>query len=114
MRVRKYEVDKTALQECLKSHKNKSNKQIAEILNVPKTTVDHWFRRDSSFSIPDANIWFDLKKLLEIDTDEFDKPITEFVWDTGKYEMAERCYLVDGLCPTITCGSEIKIIELKE
>jgi len=47
-------------------------------LNLPKTKVEHWFRKDNCFAIPEENIWFKLKDFLEIKTDEFDKSITEF------------------------------------
>jgi hypothetical protein len=45
---------------------------------VPQTKVEHWFRLDDSFAIPDEDIQFKLKELLEINTSEFDKSITEF------------------------------------
>lgn len=61
VKVRKYEVDVEKLQETLRKHKIFSNKEIANKLNVKKTTVDHWFRVDKCFSIPDENIWFKLK-----------------------------------------------------
>jgi DNA (cytosine-5)-methyltransferase 1 len=48
----------------LREHKNLSNKEIAERLDVAKTTVDHRFRIDSCFAIPDAEIRFKLKELL--------------------------------------------------
>ena len=110
VKVRKHNVDIVKLQQLLRSHKNKPNKEIAKILGVKKTTVDHWFRTDNCFSIPDENIWYDLKNLLNIDTDEFDSCITEFEYKIGVYEKSERCYFTDGLCPTITCSDEIKII----
>ena len=45
--------------------------------------VEHWFRSDSYFAIPDADIWFDLKKLLGIETTEFDQCITEYEFKGG-------------------------------
>ena len=51
VKVRKYQVDIKGLQELLRNHKNMSNKQISNELNVKKTTVDHWFRIDNCFSI---------------------------------------------------------------
>lgn len=89
-----------------------SNQMIADELNIKKTTVDHWFRRDSSFSIPDENIWFDLKRLLNINIDEFDKSIMEFECRLGVYEKSQRCYLDYGISPTITTSEDIKIISL--
>ena len=81
VRVRKYEVDVVALKKVLREAKNNSkltNSEISNKLNKPKTLVDHWFRNDNCFSIPDEYIWFELKKLLNIQTDEFDKSIMTF------------------------------------
>jgi DNA-cytosine methyltransferase len=76
--VRKYEVDKVKLQNVLRTHKDKlklTNKKIAEVLDLPLTMVEHWFRTDDCFSIPDKDIWTALKSLLKINTDEFDEAI---------------------------------------
>lgn len=112
VKVRKYEIDILRLQQLLRSHKNISNKEISEKLNIKRTTVDHWFRTDKCFSIPDENVWLKLKELLHIKTDEFDKSIMEFEYRLGVYEKSERCYLIDELCPTITTSDDIKIISL--
>ena len=103
--VRKYDVDVENLKKVLREHKNSSNKEIAEKLNVPLTQVEHWFRQDEYFAIPDANIWFELKNLLNITTDEFDKSITTFEVKDGVYDKANRCYHVDGIAPTLTVAS---------
>lgn len=113
VKIRKHEANINELQLLLKNHKkivNLTNKDISNQLNIKKTTVDHWFRCDSSFSIPDENIWYELKRLLNITTDKFDKFITEFEWKIGTYEKSERCYFTDGLAPTITCSDDIKIL----
>lgn len=114
VKVRKHEVDISKLQKLLREHKIYSNNEIAKRLDIKKTTVDHWFRTDKCFSIPDENIWLKLKELLHIKTDEFDKSIMEFEYRFGVYEKSERCYLIDGLCPTITTSDDIKIITLSE
>ena len=64
--VRKYDVDVESLKKLLRAHKKYTNKEIAEKLNVTLTQVEHWFRQDEYFAIPDADIWFELKKLLNI------------------------------------------------
>ena len=110
VKVRKYDVDVSRLQQLLRSHKNISNKEISEKLNIKKTTVDHWFRTDKCFSIPNENIWLELKELLNIETYEFDESIMKFEYKIGVYEKSERCYLTNGLCPTITTSDDIKII----
>jgi len=105
--VRRYEVDCKSLCECLRDHKSASgfsNKEIAEQLNVPLTKVEHWFRQDDCFAIPDADVWYQLKELLGITTDEFDEPITTFIAQEGKYDMSNRIY-VGNVAPTLTTQS---------
>jgi site-specific DNA-cytosine methylase len=103
--VRKYVVDTPRLIDLLRSHKHLSNKDIAEKLDKPTTLVEHWFRNDSCFAIPDADVWMQLKELLRIETDEFDQCITEFEERDGVYEKANRCYHEDGIAPTLTSTS---------
>ena len=67
--TRKYKVDIDSLKILLRNSKKASKlscKQISEILNKPVTLVEHWFRTDSCFAIPDDDIWMDLKKILQI------------------------------------------------
>lgn len=115
VRVRKYPIDTEKLCKVLRIHKILTNKEIALALNKPITLVEHWFRADSCFSIPDSDIWFKLKDLLNIDTDEFDEPIMTFEEKEGVYEKANRCYLDDGVSPTLTSlsGSEKVITNLR-
>ena len=103
--VRKYDVDVENLKKVLREHKNYSNKEIAEKLNVTLTQAEHWFRQDEYFAIPDADIWFELKNLLNITTDEFDESITTFEVKDGVYDKSNRCYHVDGIAPTLTVTS---------
>ena len=113
VKIRKFDVDTEKLKQLLKQQKQKiglSCKKISEILNKPKTLVEHWFRTDNYFAIPDEDIWFQLKDLLEIDNDEFDESIMTFEYREGVYEKSERCYKDNGICPTLTCSDEIKII----
>lgn len=115
--VRKYEVDCEKLKNLLREHKKiarKSNKAIADALDVPVTKVEHWFRTDSCFAIPDAEAWAPLKTALAIATVEFDESITTFEERPGVYEKSERCYFADGIAPTLTstsAGNEKIIVE---
>ena len=113
VRVRKYPVDCKTLYSCLRSYKGTfTNKEIATRLGVPLTKVEHWFRNDDSFAIPDENIWFELKDLLGIETTEFDKSIMTFETKDNVFEKANRCYEVDGIAPTLTATNAAeKIIE---
>ena len=106
VKVRKYEVNTEELVLLLREYKLKSkltNKEIAEKLKQPLTLVEHWFRQDKCFSIPDASVWYKLKELLDIESDEFDKAITEFEIRDGIYDKSNRVYDVNGLSPTLTC-----------
>jgi DNA (cytosine-5)-methyltransferase 3A len=103
VKVRKNFVDTKELCEYLRQHKgNKTNKQIAEYCNVPITKVEHWFRKDTSFAIPDEISWFKLKQLFKITLSEWDKKITEFEIKKNNFDMAKRIYHVRGKHPTLT------------
>ena len=109
VKVRKYEVDIEGLKKTLKEAKEKAGitiKEIADTLEVNKTTVEHWFRNDNCFSIPDENIWHNLKELLNITTDKFDKSLTEFEIKNNEYDMSNRVYHENGISPTLTATGE--------
>ena len=109
VKVRKYEVDIEELKKTLKEAKEKAGitiKEIADTLEVNKTTVEHWFRNDNCFSIPDENIWHNLKELLNITTDKFDKALTEFEIKDNEYDMSNRVYHEKGISPTLTATGE--------
>lgn len=53
--------------------------------------VEHWFRTDNCFSIPDEDVWYQLKELLNITINDFDE--------------SNRCYFEEGIAPTITSAS---------
>lgn len=107
--VRKYEVDIEKLKLTLRNNKILSNKQIANELNVAITKVEHWFRKDKSFAIPDKEVWYQLKELLNIETDEFDLPITTFVEKESDFDTTNRIYDVDYLSSTLNTTSEPKV-----
>ena len=113
VKVRKHEVDIEALKRIL-SKRNISIKKISEMLGVKKTLVEHWFRKDSCFSIPNAEYWLELKKILQIDTDKFDSSIMEFEEKISVHEQSNRVYDINGIAPTITSTSaDIRIINLE-
>lgn len=76
--------------------------EISEKLGKPKSEVEHWFRTDKFFAPPTDDIWFDLKEMLNIETDTYDAFLTEFEWVDGVYEMDKRAYDESGLAPTVT------------
>lgn len=111
---RKYEVDVEKLKELLINSKEKSKLTINDIsnkLNVNKSTVEHYFRTDNCFSIPDKEIWLNLKSLLDIKTDEFDKSIMIFDIVDGTFDTNNRIYETKGVSPTLTTITKPNIIE---
>ena len=113
VRIRKNYIDTKKLCLFLREHKNKTMKEIAKYCEVPLTKAEHWFRLDSSFAIPEEKHWFSLKECLSIETDEWDKQITEFEIRKGKYDMSNRVYNIKGKHPTITTisgGHQVKTI----
>lgn len=111
VKVRKYTCDIEKFKMLLRENKNKTNKAIAEELNKPLTLVEHWFRKDDCFSVPDADIWFELKGLLNIETNEFDDFVTVFETRDGVFEKANRCYDVNGKMSTLMTSNNDNIIE---
>ena len=111
VKVRRHSLDSLKpLQELLRNNKHLSNKVIAGKLNVSLTKVEHWFRTDKYFAIPDADVWYDLKKLLYIKDDRFDAFITEFEIKPNEYDMSNRAYLETGLSPTILTDASINVV----
>lgn len=99
--------------EIKKKEKHLSNKAISSFLSVPITNVEHWFRTDNCFSIPDANIWYSLKGVLGITDLKYDLPITSFIEQDNKYDIQNRLYDSRGLCPTLTSTMADKILILE-
>lgn len=111
---RVYVVDTEKLSNLLIIKKAKlklSNSDIAKILGLPKTQVDHYFRTDKYFAIPDPEIWLQLKELLDITTDEFDKAIMTFEEKENEFDQSNRAYKDTGLAPTLTVSADSKIVE---
>ena len=100
--VRKNYIAKKELGLFLREHKNKTISQIAEFTQAPKTMVEHWFRLDNSFSIPQVEYWVKLKECLNIENDKYDRAITEFEIKNNTFDMAKRIYHIDGKHPTLT------------
>ena len=116
VKVRKHKVDILGLQNLLRTSKKeskKTNKQIANEIKIPVTKVEHWFRTDGSFAIPSDDIWLDLKEILNIDNNEFDKSIMEFDIRDGVYETTQRVYSQEGKSPTLTSAHAEKLVETK-
>jgi site-specific DNA-cytosine methylase len=111
--VRKHEVNIPKLQKVLKAHK-KPLKEIAETLDIPITKLEHWFRSDKYFAIPDSMYWKELKSFLGILTEEFDDSIMEFEEKEGVYEKSNRVYDEDGIAPTLTQTSSDEKILVRE
>lgn len=102
VKVRKNYINKKELGLFLRGYKNKTIKEIANFCDAPKTMVEHWFRLDNSFSIPEEKYWERLKQLLNITDNKYDKAITEFEIKNNTFDMAKRIYHIDGKHPTLT------------
>ena len=111
--VRKHRVDVKKLQATLQKHR-KPIRKISEDLNVNKTTVEHWFRTDKSFSIPSPDEWLKVKVYLNIETDEFDKPIMEFEEKDNVFESSKRIYDAEGSYPTMTASNTLPKVFVKK
>jgi len=118
VKVRKHEVDIPGLQTCILDHYakcSKNKKEIAKDLNDKYSTVEHYFRKLGSdfFSIPSEEHWPQLKEILSITTDKFDKQIMEFEYRDGVFESTQRVYSDQGKSPTLTASNKEQMIETK-
>ena len=115
VRVRKHDVDIELLQHCLLGalqNSEKSKQEIADELGDKFSTVEHYFRKVGSeyFCIPSEEHWPQLKTILNITTEFFDKALTEFEEREGRYDMAERVYNPDYKAPTVIASSVAKVL----
>lgn len=110
--VRTFEVDKQGIVNLLRNNKTMSNKEIAKKLCKPITLVEHWFRTDVHFAIPDVDSWKKLKGLLNITDDSFDDQVTMFETKEAVFEKSGRIYGFSGISPTVTTLHDIKVIRI--
>lgn len=80
---RKFPFDKYEFQDFIKKYKTKNNishKEIYESLQIPKHYVYGWFGKPDKFFVSDMFLenWLKLKKILNINSNKYDKPLTEF------------------------------------
>ena len=118
-KTRKYDFDKEALIELLRSHKLKakiSGKEISKQLNISYPVVSSWFtpKARKCYGEVFAENWFKLKELLNITTNDFDKAITTYEEAPSQdslYCKTSRCEIG----ATLVYVLEQKVIEaLKE
>lgn len=81
-KVRKYKLDKEGVNKLLRDSKGeRTYKEIAEFLNVSRDVVISWFSPTINkvhYSELFSEKWYELKFLLEIETDEYDKQILTY------------------------------------
>lgn len=104
--TRKHDVKQEDICEYLKSWRTKAKvtvKQLDQMFGY-RHTAGHWFRKDSSGSIPKAHDWWKLKEILGFD-DTYDKQVTEFVEKQITFEQSLRITNWDRPSDTITATS---------
>ena len=109
VRKRVHDCDYDELCQFLREHRkaaNASMTSISEKLGKPVSEVQHWFRNDKYFAPPTDDIWYALKDILGIESDKYDKFITEYELVDGVYEMDKRAYDESGLSSTLTTKDE--------
>lgn len=106
-KIRKYELDKPALNAYLREAKEKTNltyTDIAKFLGVSKHNVVAWFdkRPDHNYySELFSEKWYELKFLLEIDSTKFDKEILTYT-DPRPLNDTFMCSNVN--CDMVSCS----------
>lgn len=103
---RKYEVSQKEICTYLREWKNKagiSSKEIDKRLGYLHT-APHWFRSDTSGSIPRPHDWVELKKILGFD-DTYDERVLTLVEKEIVFEQSLRVSNWDTPSDTITASS---------
>lgn len=104
---RKYNVNQADICDYLVYWRNKSGwstKKVDEHFGY-KYTAGHWFRKDNnSGSIPSADDWWELKKILGFD-DKYDEQVTTYIEKDIKFEQSLRVTNWDRPSDTITATS---------
>ena len=106
-KVRKYELDKIALNKYLREAKEKKNvsyMDIAKFLGVSKHNVVAWFdpRPDHIYySEIFSDKWYELKFLLEIDSTKFDKEILTY---TDPRPLNDTFMCSNQNCDMVSCS----------
>jgi len=108
---RKFTVSQPEICDYLKIWRKKSKlstKKIDQLLGY-KHTAGHWFRKDSSGSLPKLEDWLKLKKILGFD-DKYDQIMTEFMEEEITFEQTLRVTNWERPSDTITAtGPEIHV-----
>lgn len=106
-KIRKYKLDKVALNKYLREAKEKKNisyMEIAKFLGVSKHNVVAWFdpRPDHIYySEIFSEKWYELKFLLEIDSTDFDKEILTY---TDPRPLNDTFICSNSNCDMVSCS----------
>lgn len=109
-RVRKYELDKVAINKLLRDAKDEKGltyTQIAEFLDVSRHRVIAWFDKRIDhvyYSELFSEKWYELKFLLEIDTDEYDKQILTY---TNPKPLNDTFMCSNQNCDMVSCCLQV-------
>ena len=84
-RCNEHLIDKKEIANFLRlNKKGYKNTVLEKELNIPKTTIEHWFRLDDGFSFPTIEHWVKLKKLLNFND----------IHDNTKYIYSKHCVYI--------------------
>lgn len=76
--------------------------------------MEHYFRKDKYFAVPEPSIWYQLKELLNISDNSFDEQITEFVVVPNQFDMGNRLYDEKGISPTLLADCNNKLVLVRK
>jgi len=92
-RLNEHLIDKKEIANFLRENKNGYNNTVLEKkLNIPKTTIEHWFRLDNGFSFPTIEHWIKLKDFLKFDNSH-DKKMLAFEMIPDAKEIIQKLEL---------------------
>lgn len=111
-KIRVYEIKKLELSEFLSEHKKETDlsfQDIANELSLSKAVVHSWFRKEESkihYTDVFTDKWYELKKLLNIKDDKFDKIITTYKEPKPRKDTLQ--------CPDLKCKNVSSTLDCVE
>jgi len=104
-------VKRLEINQYLKNNIGKyTKKKISELINIPLTQIEHYFRIDNFSAIPSPEIWVKLKEILKFDNTYDEQVLTEYE-KFVEFESNRRVYDISGCSPTLNTNN-VPIIKI--
>ncbi len=92
----------------MKKQKGKTIKEISDFIQEPESKIEHYFRVDSSRSIPSPEVYLKLKEFLDLNN-AWDEKILNTETLESTFEQNLRVYNTENKSPTLTSSGNLTV-----